>query len=209
VRTREKFRALLVELDRCADVRVTTRRLTFYNRKRVRDEARQAGTPEQVLDFYQSSDGFELSWEMVDAPDPDALGRVRILSLSDVVRDWRGVVHFDDSDPDDPIRHFQIFDFFVDEGCVGLYFDEEGDDSLHLHDFGPEPFRLDLDIPGYIEMLVAARGFLYWQDVIKALRTGVDDEVTARFRTFIPQLFPAFSFAEFADTYQRVRLSAR
>ncbi|MBW4501600.1 MAG: hypothetical protein KME57_19065 [Scytonema hyalinum WJT4-NPBG1] len=163
--------------------------------------------PQQFLSFYEESNGFELDWEMLSSSDPDVLGRVKILSLAEVIQDWKDVVYFEDIELDDSIRNFRPFDFFVDEACVGIYLEEDFDNSLYLYNFNSEPFRLDLDISGYIELLVAARGFLYWQNVIKALKTNTENSEEKRFRTFMPQLFSNFSFDDFSNTYESLRLS--
>lgn len=209
MKTREKFKTLLSELGGLGNIRVNTYRLTFYAPKEIRNRAREMGAPQQLISFYEDSDGFELDWEMLDAPDPDVLGKVGILSLADLLRNWENVVYFDDTEPDDPIRSFHPFDFFVDEACVGIYFEENFDNSLYLYDFKSEPFRLDLDIKGYIELLIASRGFLYWQDTIETFKLKTENPATNKFKTYMPQLFKDFSFDEFSSTYQHLRLSTR
>ncbi|MBD2534949.1 hypothetical protein H6G97_38160 [Nostoc flagelliforme FACHB-838] len=205
--TRKKFQALKKELRDLNNIQVNTCELTFYAPKKVREKAQEMGIPQQILSFYENSNGFELNWEMLSSPDPDVLGRVKILSLSEVIQDWKDVVYFEDTELDDPIRTFRPFDFFVDEACVGIFLEEEFDNSLYLYKFGSEPFRLDLDISGYIKLLIAARGFLYWQNVIEALKTESHNTEVERFRTFMPQIFPNFSFDEFSNNYENLRLS--
>jgi hypothetical protein len=205
--TRKKFQTLKKELDDLNNIQVNTCRLTFYAPKKIRNRAREMPVPQQFLSFYEESNGFELDWEMLSSSDPDVLGRVKILSLAEVIQDWKDVVYFEDIELDDSIRNFRPFDFFVDEACVGIYLEEDFDNSLYLYNFNSEPFRLDLDISGYIELLVAARGFLYWQNVIKALKTNTENSEEKRFRTFMPQLFSNFSFDDFSNTYESLRLS--
>lgn len=205
--TREKFNALKQELSNLNNIQINTCKLTFYAPKKVRNNAQEMRVPTQLLSFYEHSNGIELDWEMLNSPDPDVLGRVKILSLDEVIQDWNGVVYFDDTELDDPIRTFSPFDFFVDEACVGIYLEEDFDDSLYLYKFDSEPFRLDLDISGYIELLIAARGFLYWQNAIEALKTEDDNAEAERFRLFMPQIFPNFSFEDFSNTYESLRLS--
>jgi hypothetical protein len=207
MKTREKFQNLKKELNNLNNIQVNTCKLTFYAPKKVRNKAQEMQVPRQIISFYENSNGFQLDWEMLRSPDPDVLGRVKILSLTEVIQDWKDVVYFEDTELDDPIRTFCPFDFFVDEACVGIYLEEDFDDSLYLYKFDSEPFRLDLDISGYIELLIAARGFLYWQNVIKALKTDGDNTEAERFRIFLPQLFPNFSIEEFSNTYESLRLS--
>ncbi|TAF03409.1 MAG: hypothetical protein EAZ77_17330 [Nostocales cyanobacterium] len=207
MKTREKFQALKKELEDLNSIQVNTCELTFYAPKKVRNKALEMDVPKQILSFYENSNGFELDWEMLSSPHPDVLGMVKILSLVEVIQDWKDVVYFEDTELDDPIRTFRPFDFFVDETCVGIYLEKDFDDSLYLYKFGSEPFRLDLDVSGYIELLIAARGFLYWQNVIKALKTERDNTEAERFRLFMPQLFPSFSFENFSSLYESLRLS--
>ncbi|MBN3939314.1 MAG: hypothetical protein V7L21_03230 [Nostoc sp.] len=205
--TRKKFQALKKELGDLNNIQVNTCELTFSAPKKVRDKAQDMGIPQEILSFYENSNGFELDWEMLSSPDPDVLGRVKILSLGEVIQDWKDVVYFEDTELDDPILNFRPFDFFVDEACVGIYLEEDFDNSLYLYQFDSDPFRLDLDIFGYIELLIAARGFLYWQNVIKSLKTESDNSEAERFRVFMPQIFSNFSFEEFSNTYESLRLS--
>lgn len=205
--TRKKFQILKQELNDLNKIQINTERLTFSAPKNLRNRAQEMGVPQHILSFYENSNGFELDWEMLSSPDPDILGRVKILSLAEVMRDWKGVVYFEDTELDDPIRNFRPFDFFVDEACVGIYLEEDFDNSVYLYRFDSDPFRLDLDISGYIELLIAARGFLYWQNVIKSLKTNSDNSEAKRFKAFMPHLFPNFSFEEFSNTYEALRLS--
>jgi hypothetical protein len=204
--TRQKFQALKKELDDLNNIQVNTCRLTFSAPKKVMDRAQKMKVPQQILSFYEKSDGFELDWEMLRTPDPDVLGTVKILPLAQLIQDWKDVVYFNDIELDDPIQSFCPFDFFADEACVGMYLEENFDNSLYLYKFDLDPFRLDLDISGYIELLVAARGFFYWPKVIKALKTNTENYESERFRLFMPQLFPNFSFEEFSNTYENLRI---
>ena len=209
MKMRKRFQALQKELNSTPAIQLHRCELTFYAPKRVRDQAHTMAAPEQVLSFYEESDGFELDWDMRTAPEADVKGRVRILSLSALLQEWDGVVYFSTTASDDPIRRFHPFDFFVDEACVGLYLQEGFDNSLYYYAFGSDPFRLDVDITGYIDLLISARGFLYWQYALMALKTGTANATSDNFKLFMPQLFPAFNVEKFASAYQRLRLSRR
>ncbi len=210
-RIRQRFLRLRDELTTVPGIRLDACELTFYAPSQQRRAAAQAGMPVSLYAFSHGCDGFELSWDLPDEEDPSVSGRVRLLPLRAVMQDWHGVVYFDDEPADSSWRTFRPVDFFVDEACVGMFTGADVDESLYLWDFShlDEPFRLDLDIFGYVELLCAARGFLYWQRGLRTIKGDGDSPEAQRFRTRMPQLFPQFSYAEFSELYQRLRLSHR
>lgn len=159
------------------------------------------------LDGLEIGQKFKIYWSATTSPDPDVKGMAKILPLEQIIQDWEGVVYFEDTDADDPIRHFHPVDFFVDEACVGVYVGADAGPSLYFFDFSESPYRLDLDMEGYLRMLLLSRGFFYWQDAIRAFRSGEDNPQSERFKKYMPQLFPDFTYENFQRTYQRLRLT--
>ena len=66
---------------------------------------------------------------------------------------------------------------------------------------------LGLDFNGYLEMMLAAKGWALWQRIIINLQLGtkykseVDD-----FKKYMPQLFPDFKWENFVALYEKVRI---
>jgi hypothetical protein len=209
MRERQRFRALCDELENNPAIQVKRCEITFHASKGQREKALAAGAPPPLVAFYEGSNGFDLNWTGVDAPTRELSGRARLLPLSEALQNWRGVVYFDDTPKDDSLHSFRPFDFFTDEAHVGLYWRKDQDNSVYLHDFGTKPLRLDLDVAGYVELLLLARGFLYWQHAVLTLKTGVRNASADEFRKQMPKLFSGFAFEDFASAYERLRLSKR
>ncbi len=175
--------------------------------KDVLSKAGELDFKDSFLDGLQHGQNYLLKWSAASVTDPDIRGMVKILPLSQIIQDWEGIVYFSDTDKDDPIRNFYPVDFFVDEACVGIYAGSDQTTSLYLYDFQEAPYRLDLDMEGYLKMILLSRGFFYWQDAIRAIRSGADNPQSERFKKYMPELFPDFKFEDFVATYEQLRLS--
>lgn len=70
-----------------------------------------------------------------------------------------------------------------------------------------DPEHLDLDIFGYTELLLMARGTTGWQWAVKALVQGKDGSTAEHFRRVAPTVFPEFSWDAFESAFHRVRLT--
>lgn len=175
--------------------------------------------PEKLRQFYSEIGQCNFEWEHVEFPDtPWISGSVKILPLSEVDRTWEGVVWFAQA----PVlpeylqtqwtthgnRHFKIFDFFLDETVVGFY-DDRSDDCLYLYYMQGEPVSLQLDIEGYIDMMVASLGFVGWQVVLVSLiESNENYPTTITFREQMPQLQSGFDWEEYKARFERNRLPA-
>ena len=166
--------------------------------------------PQNLTDFYQIAPRFELKWQARELKNGDSpiQGLANILKPEQVLSDWAGIVYFKDQDHYDYMEHFKIVDFFADEACVGYVHDEQKVDYMQYLDLGAqEPQPLDLNFAGYLELLLACRGYAYWQLVILHLRNGSGHEnKVEEFKTFMPQLFPDFKWEDFVALYHKVRI---
>ena len=131
--------------------------------KKERERA-QSLSPGGLFDFHHELNGLTIKWAAAENV-PDIAGAVKLLPFKEILRDWKGVVYFDFTPDIERMKTFHPLDFFVDEACVGAFLDEtkESDPSLHLYTFEDKPIRLNLNIDGYVRMLVLSKGFLYWQ----------------------------------------------
>lgn len=165
--------------------------------------------PSSVFDFHQDLNGLTIEWTTT-AEIPDVKGSVKILSLKDILKDWKGIVYFDFTDDTDRIKKFYPIDFFIDEACVGAFLNEidNQDCSLYLYGFGDEPINLNLDINGYIQMMVASKGFLYWQYSIIEILEGQENPVSQRFKEWMPKLFPNFNWQEYVNTCNQLKIES-
>jgi hypothetical protein len=167
---------------------------------------------EGVLKFHQEMNGFTMLWSAKTNKDPDVKGSIKILSAEEIFQDWQRVVFFDFTPENAAIRNFYPVDFFVDECCVGIYWQDSAAVStaplLHLYRFEGEPQNLYLTVEGYAHMMAAARGFLYWQKSILEIISGQENPDSKRFKAAMPQLFEDFSWDEYVALYQQTKVSA-
>jgi hypothetical protein len=163
--------------------------------------------PTSIFDFHQELNGLTIKWQIKENI-PDVKGCVKILALKEILRDWKGVVYFDFTDDEDRIKYFHPIDFFIDEACVGAFLNEvdQQDSSLYLYDFGDAPVDLNLNMNGYIQMLAASKGFLYWQYAIIEILEDQENPVSQRFKEWMPKLFPGFSWQEYVQKYNQIKI---
>jgi|GEM_PF-2238086 len=199
------------ELRRNNSIRVVT--FDFFNspaNSRQIEQLEKRGKVEKtVLDFYGVSDGFEIDWEPIDASleEQEMFGRVKVNPFQDVVRNWSGVVYFDDEPQNSPLRQFFPLDFFVNEAAVGFCSLEGYRNMMFLFRFEGDLIPLYVNFESYLKCLLVAKGCLYWQYLIVELLTGKENEMSRRIKEFLPRLFPDFSFQSFEKLFADVRIN--
>lgn len=161
-------------------------------------------TPAGVFVLHQEMNGLTVEWEGKEVSDPDVRGSVKILPTKEILKDWSGVVYFDFTPVNDRVRNFHPIDFFVDEATAGAFLNEPDreDLSLYLYNFEGEPTSLHLDMTGYVEMMLASKGFLYWQYAVLEILNSKENPVSKRFKEWMPKLFPDFNWADYVALYQ-------
>jgi hypothetical protein len=164
-----------------------------------------------VLDFYRVSDGFEINWRPVDISfeEHEMFGRVKINPFQRVVRNWSGVVYFDDEPENSPRRKFFPLDFFADEAAAGFCSLEGYRNMMFLFRFEGDLIPLYVNFENYLKCLLATKGCLYWQYLIVELISGAENEMSSRIKRFLPQLFPDFGFHSFEELFNDVRIKQR
>jgi hypothetical protein len=178
----------------------------IHLREVVSPEVLPGGLPLGVIDLYESINGYTLNWQHTDYKDVSSVGGLcRILSRQEIKMPLQGIVWFDSTAADDPIRNFIIIDFFIDEACAGVYKDAN-DNAVYFYEFESKPRSLNLDIDGYITMLCLARCFRFWQTVLIFIATGEERQEVNDFKKYMPLLFPDFNYDEFVSVYNSVKL---
>ena len=201
------FKGMHDELESNPQINLTKWEIKSRSQTVILEEAKARGVPEKILALYEIMNGFAFNWTNKTYKDNKAKGCAEIITLEGVIQDWQGVIYFDNTDKDDPIRNFHPLDFFINEACVGIYLAKKRDPSLYLYFFEDQPYGLDIDIEGYLELLRESRGFFCWQNVLRGIRTGRENVEQREFKEFMPQVFPDFSYEEFANKYESLRLS--
>ena len=140
--------------------------------------------PKDVFYLHQEMNGLNIKWAAKKVKDLDVKGSIKILSADRILQAWKDVVFFDFTLEDERIRNFHPIDFFIDECCVGAFLNEsnEEDHSLYLYSFEGDPIKLYLDMAGYINMMIASRGLLYWQYAIVEIIDNKENPVSNRFK---------------------------
>lgn len=166
-------------------------------------------SPNDIFELHNEMNGLNIEWEANNVKEPDIQGSIKILSVQEILQDWKGTVYFNFTSDDDRIKNFHPIDFFIDEACVGAFMNEteNKDSSLYLFSFEGKPFNLNLNINGYVQMMVASRGFLYWQYVLIEILEGKENPVSKRFKEWMPKLFPNFIWEQYMLLYKKIRIS--
>jgi len=158
-----------------------------------------------ILDFYSQLKSYNLKWESKIKLPEKILGQVKIIEPANALGDWKEIVYFED---DSPLKHFKILDQFISEACCGFYTRQSKTGSpelIYYYDFSNEPVSLQLTIEEYIVMMMEARGFLYWQRVLKDHLTGESSPHTYLMKQDMNKIFPEFSYDSFITKFDTLR----
>lgn len=158
-----------------------------------------------VRAFYAQVGSVRLEWRSL-IHDADVAGKVNILPLKRVLMDWKDDIYFEDDSPQDPRRFFHPIDFFTPEATTGILLMEKPDPQVYLFTYHDDPIPLGVDLPGYVALLIEAKGFLYWQKYIVALLKGTDSEESRRFQKMMPKVFPGFQAEMIALRHRNLKL---
>ena len=150
--------------------------------------------PQAMIDFYTQMDGLELEWKLVDeSADRSSHGNIRIVALLEVLGDWQDMIWFDEDWDDKRFKPLHPMDFFVPEACAALYLDGSENPTVYYHYCGEEMETLEVDFAGYLELLLASRGYWYWQRAVASDLTGQEYTIEPReFRMNMGKLFSDF-----------------
>jgi hypothetical protein len=171
--------------------------------KSLIDTAKEKMLPTPVIEFYKKANGFYIKWVTQEPALKGASGIVNILPLNEVLRSWKNVVYFDETDE---MKNFVPIDFFVDEACVGVFIGESAKNSVYLYNFRSEPIRLHIDLIGYFELIFHSKGYLYWQYALNSIIENSEDTITEQFEKDMSVIFPEFDFLGFRTQYENLKL---
>ena len=204
----EKFKTLFSEIRENESIDIKALELNDYaaNAPDLEYVEGRKTVDKLFIDLYKELNGVVIDWAAKEARHDDVLGKAKILPFQESIVNWKGIVYFDDTPEDSIIRRFFPFDFFVDEACAGILATVEQKPNIYLYQFEGEPFDLKVDINGYCELLIEAKGFRYWQMMIKEILTGTENYNSKLVKEYLPQLFPEFSFKQFEDKFHTLYL---
>lgn len=197
----DQLKKLMDEVTGNKKLTVTTHQLQAgYDPTDIKDI--EAGTDIQfhtwIIDFYKQVGSFTLQWTldraaMPDIPDEDAdniAGSINILNPFDMIMSkkgdrWKDVLWFDQ--PGKPgINSFLPFDFASSELIAGFpTADNKTAGKLQLYDFNDGLQSATIDPDQYLQQMIDARGWLYWQEILTE-KSGPDYD---RYMKYMPLLF--------------------
>lgn len=208
------MRKLLREIEKSlvsASDKIAISKCTFGNgiNKRDLQLLKEIGVPEE---FYQERDafwGFRLIWNAKFGNDEFASGSINILDISKSFDDWEGILYFSHTHADSLRRDFKIIDYYLNEHACGIIWGQNKDLTIHYIAMdGTPPVSMDLDIQGYIEMMLLSKGYTQWQMAILNLLYGneYDFANVYDFKAHMPILFPGWTWEGFVQKFEEVRL---
>jgi len=161
-----------------------------------------------VLDFYEIANGIEVKWHPTNPAllERDIVGRIKVNSFSQTVRDWSGVVFFEHHPADSPQRKFFPMDFFADEAAAGFCTKEGWRKMIYLYKFEGDLIPLHVTLESYLSLMLQAKGCYYWQYLILEMLQQEENEMSVRIKQYLPSLFPDFSFAMFEKSFNETRI---
>ena len=158
------------------------------------------------IEYFNEVKSYQLSWESKIKLKEKLFGKVKLIEPVKTMSDWKGVVYFED---DSPLRFFKVLDQFINEACCGFFTTESETavpNMVYYYDFENEPVSLHLTMVGYIDMLAASKGYLYWQRVLLDHIGGVESVHTQQMKNDLNKVFTGFDFNEFTKKYDSVKL---
>ncbi|MFN8356919.1 MAG: hypothetical protein U0Y10_20865 [Spirosomataceae bacterium] len=197
----KQARSLLIEIEDHPQLTVTDSALPSKTRSESEHQALAIGFSEDFINAYQAINGFKLHW--YSKQNPSTKGAIQFLPLTKVVQSWEGVVYFNDTPPNDALRQFYPLDFWADEACAGVYV---GENRLYYYPFEGQPLDLEVDIAGYIELVLTTKGFWYWPQLIRYFITNEPSWLANHYQTEMPHYFPDHTLVALQKTFERLRL---
>ncbi len=176
----------------------------------VSDQTQLSELSSAMQALYTYANGVEIRWQSTQ--DSSQGGRLHFLKLEDVLQDGLGQLYDkEDLVEEELIGFFKPIDLVTDEAeCGFLHRPGFASESIYYHRAGrPHLYNLNIDFTGYLEMALAARVYYYWPKVLLDLQTEAESAETVNFKQNMPLIFPDFSWEEFKEKYQSLRLSAK
>lgn len=177
-------------------------------KKAEKDVLIQKGIPVDFINNYDTFFGFMIQWKSTPESGISANGSIKIMDLPTVFSDWKGEAYFDNTPEDDIYRDFKIVDYFYNEYACGILFGKQKDFTFYYGELdGLGLQSLDLDINGYIEMMIYSKGYSHWQTGILDLLYGYNLANLSEMKENMPKLFPDWTWEGFVQKFEEVRLN--
>ena len=153
---------------------------------------------EELTRFYSAVKRWELRWETTEKAPVKLEGSFKFVPVEKVLNPaiW-------DLMPETfpKVKDFTILDYFDSDRAVGLYVNQP-EKGLFYFEFDGDPYPLNLDFKGYLEMLKYTKGVMFWQPGA----TSTVDRTSNRVIEDLSLIFPEVNVADFYALYDSVKL---
>ena len=170
-------------------------------------EISQYKLPKEFLEVYETTNGMKITWE--DSKNKNVRGQVHFLKMNEVVSNWEGQIYEkEDLENNDLLAFFHPFDLVTSEAqCGFMITPEETYKSIFYNKSGQtETERLELDFAGYVTMLYHSAAYQNWPLVILDIINNEESSFTKEFKANMKALFEDFSWDEYVETFNQLRL---
>lgn len=173
--------------------------------------------PAQLVTYAETVGGQRRVWRTPsdESGRPACVGGFNFLPVEEIYADWADSVYFGFPEENPRLSQFKPVDYCQPEAFVGLYHDEEKSPALYYYapGEGQEPYPLQLDLEGYVQLLPYTLGYAHWQ--LALLELLPDDgrnpahrlaPVTPALRRDLSAWYPDFDYDAFVARYHELRL---
>lgn len=159
-----------------------------------------------IIKFYTARNLWKIEWNTKENVDFNAQGTFDFITIEQVMQDsWDEELGGNDWAPD--MKGFRPLDMFYDmDGMVGFFINRPEKTGLYLLHSDSSMSALNVDMEGYLQLLVMSKGFGWWQNALVQISKGEEMPNVASFKENMPKIFPDFSWEAFEELYESVRI---
>ena len=180
----------------------------FNLSEEMKEKMRSLRFEEKIIDLYDHSNGIIIKWRQ--NPEEGVMGQLNLLRIETTLQDWSNKLYYEsDLEENDLLEYYKPFDEVTPEVTSGFLITPEfTSDTIYTHYVSRyELHDLEIDFAGYLEKAIAAKVFNLWTRVLLQIQEGTEGHETLAFKEHMPKIFPDFSWEDFVEKYQNLRLS--
>ena len=160
-----------------------------------------------IINFYRFFDWLKIDWKSTESGEfqVDCEGVVDFIPLAQALSDaWDKDLGGNDWAPE--MLGFRPLDCFYDvDGMVGFFVGRNDMKGLFLFS-DSELYPLHVNFEGYLKLLGMSKGFGWWQNALVQISTGIHKPNVDSFKEKMLQVFPDFSWNQFVELYESLRI---
>lgn len=139
-------------------------------------------------DFYKKYQSCKIKWRLKEGNENDLrfTGSLNMLTVQEIIKDWKSIVYFDSTPIDNRNRLFKPVDLFSDDACAGFFTDDKKN-IMHLYNYEGTPVSLGLTVDDYVLTAMDFGCFYFWHYVILFFINGQENEVISDYSELVNQ----------------------